>query len=89
MSLVNQVLNRLEQRSADTALDQTQVRAVPPQAGYRWIKPMVLALVLLAVLATAAWLLGVSPKKTGSANRCPATGGERAGIARCDDACAH
>jgi len=63
MSLVNQVLNRLEQRSADTALDQTQVRAVPPQAGYRWIKPMVLALVLLAVLATAAWLLGVSPKK--------------------------
>ena len=63
MSLINQVLNRLEQRGADTALDQTQVRAVPPQAGYRWVRPMVLALVLAAVLATATWMLTAFQKK--------------------------
>ncbi len=33
MSLINQVLNELEQRGAQTASEQTLVRAVPKQIG--------------------------------------------------------
>ncbi len=64
MSLINQVLNRLEQRGAHTAPDQTLVRAVPPQAERRRVKLVALVTALSAVLVTAAWLLTTTKQKT-------------------------
>ena len=57
MSLINQVLNQLEQRGAHAASGQTQIRAVPPRPERRWAKPLALGVVLLPVLAGAAWML--------------------------------
>ncbi len=55
MSLINRVLNQLEQRGADTSPGQTQVRAVPIQVEPRWKIPALFALVII-VSAMAAWL---------------------------------
>lgn len=52
MSVINQVLNRLEQRGEQTAAEQTMVRAVPPTR--RSATVPLLAILLLAV-AFAGW----------------------------------
>jgi MSHA biogenesis protein MshN len=57
MSLINQVLNQLEQRGAHAASGQTQIRAVPSHPERRWVKPLVLGAVLLPVLAGMTWML--------------------------------
>lgn len=54
MSLINQVLNQLEQRGAHTAPDQTQVRAVPALPRREWIKPLLLTVGLLALIGLGA-----------------------------------
>jgi len=56
MSLINQVLNQLEQRGAHTAPEQTQIRAVPALPERNWIKPLVLSGGLLVLAGVAAWL---------------------------------
>lgn len=55
MSLINQVLNHLEQRGAHTSPNQTQIRAVPPLVERKWTKPMLWAFAGLLVIM-AAWL---------------------------------
>lgn len=54
MSLINEVLNRLEQRGEHTAPNQTEVRAVvlPSQRDWRW---GYWALLIAALLTAAAW----------------------------------
>jgi len=56
MSLINRVLNQLEQRGAHTAPSQTQIRAVPEQADRYWLKP-ILAVATISVVAVAGWWL--------------------------------
>lgn len=56
MSLINQVLNQLEQRGAHTAPDQTQIRAVPAQPKRDWVKPLLLVVGLLILGSLGAWL---------------------------------
>ena len=58
MSVINQVLNQLEQRGAHTALERTMVRAVPDsQRRFAMPRPLTLGLALGVALATgiAAW----------------------------------
>ena len=45
MSLINQVLNELEQRGAHTSPNQTQIRAVPTVVERKWTKPILLVFV--------------------------------------------
>jgi len=56
MSLINQVLNQLEQRGAHTAPDQTQIRAVPALPRRDWIKPLALGAGLLILVSVGGWL---------------------------------
>lgn len=56
MSLINQVLNQLEQRGAHTSPDQTQIRAVPALPKRDWIKPLALGAALLILASVAGWL---------------------------------
>lgn len=60
MSLINQVLNQLEQRGAHTAPDQTLIRAVPPRKGMRWRtwRWPAAAFLLVSALLGAGLLLG-------------------------------
>ncbi|GAB4116802.1 MAG: hypothetical protein Fur0026_04380 [Sideroxydans sp.] len=51
MSLINQVLNELEQRGAHTAPDQTLIRAVPRRNEWRWIKWALFAVLLAVIVA--------------------------------------
>ncbi|GAB1231805.1 tetratricopeptide repeat protein [Ferrigenium sp. UT5] len=51
MSLINQVLNELEQRGAHTAPDQTLIRAVPRRKEQRWIKWALFAVLLAGIVA--------------------------------------
>ena len=53
MSVINQVLNQLEQRGAHTAAEQTMVRAVP-QTGRNFIMPL-LAFGLFLMIVIVAW----------------------------------
>jgi len=53
MSVINQVLNQLEQRGAHTAVEQTMVRAVP-HTGRNYTMPL-LAFVLALMAGIAAW----------------------------------
>ncbi len=55
MSLINQVLNQLEQRGAHTAPDQTQIRAVPVVPERDWIKPLMLGAGVVLVAGIAVW----------------------------------
>lgn len=59
MSVINQVLNQLEQRGANAAPEQTMVRAVPP-ARRSLRKPLLLVLAAAAV-GSAAWLQASKP----------------------------
>lgn len=59
MSVINQVLNQLEQRGANAAPEQAMVRAVPP-ARRSLVKPLLLVLLLTAGGA-AAWLYARKP----------------------------
>ncbi|MBA3023371.1 MAG: tetratricopeptide repeat protein [Gammaproteobacteria bacterium] len=56
MSLINQVLNQLEQRGAHTAPEQTQIRAVPALPERDWIKPLALGAGLLILASVGGWL---------------------------------
>jgi len=57
MSLINQVLNQLEQRGAHTAPDQTQIRAVPAVPNRDWFKPLAIGagVLLFAGALVGAW----------------------------------
>jgi len=57
VSLINQVLNQLEQRGAHTAPDQFLIRAVPPRREMHWGRGLMLAVLLLGAVALAAWML--------------------------------
>ncbi len=63
MSLINQVLNRLEQRGAHTAPDQNLIRAVPMRRDTRWNKGLILAILVLGVAALATGLLAGKQNK--------------------------
>lgn len=56
MSLINQVLNQLEQRGAHTAPDQTQIRAVPALPKRDWFKPLAFGAGLLILASAGGWL---------------------------------
>lgn len=65
MSLVNQVLNQLEQRGAQASPNQTMLRAVPMRSDRKWVKPAVFSLTAMSVLALAILLWPKSqPKKS-------------------------
>lgn len=57
MSLINRVLNELEQRGAHTAPDQTLIRAVPQRRDNRPSVVAVAAIILVAAGVLAAWML--------------------------------
>lgn len=57
MSLINQVLNELEHRGANSPLADPEIRAVPPRPRSRRARYVVLALPLLAVLGAEKWYL--------------------------------
>ena len=56
MSLINQVLNQLEQRGSHAAPDQTLIRAVPPRKDARRAGGILALLGLLLALLLATWL---------------------------------
>ena len=63
MSVINQVLNQLEQRGVHTTPEQTMVRAVPP--GKHWAAMPLLALGLALAGGIAAWQwIQMRPPKT-------------------------
>lgn len=64
MSVINQVLNQLEQRGAHTAAEQTMVRAVPPARRNFTMPLLVFGLVLVAGITI--WQ-GVQPRKPDAA----------------------
>jgi MSHA biogenesis protein MshN len=57
MSLINQVLNQLEQRGAHAASGTGQIRAVPQRQESNWLKRLLAGALLLPLLAVAVWLL--------------------------------
>jgi MSHA biogenesis protein MshN len=59
MSLINEVLNKLEQRGAHTSPNQTQIRAVAQANELNWMKPVIIAGGLLFLLAL--WWLWPKP----------------------------
>jgi MSHA biogenesis protein MshN len=76
MSLINQVLNELEQRGAHTAPDQTQIRAVPAIPTRDWIKPLLLVAGLLVIASLGAWVWthkGVKPETAVYGSIAPST----------------
>lgn len=56
MSVINQVLNQLEQRGAHTAPEQTMVRVVPPARRNLMMPLLILVLVLAGGAAAWQWL---------------------------------
>lgn len=56
MSLINQVLNQLEQRGAHAAPDQTQIRAVPAHPKRAWGMPLLLGTGILILGSLGAWI---------------------------------
>lgn len=67
MSLINQVLNQLEQRGAHTAPNQTQIRAVPPLVERKWTRPILWVFAALLVFM-AAWLWSGSQRSKSESN---------------------
>jgi MSHA biogenesis protein MshN len=67
MSLINQVLNQLEQRGAHTAPEQTQIRAVPALPKRDWIKPLALGAGALILASAGGWLWMHREAKVGPA----------------------
>ncbi|MDO8312573.1 MAG: hypothetical protein Q7T25_11600, partial [Sideroxyarcus sp.] len=63
MSLINQVLNQLEQRGAHTSPNQTLIRAVPPRAERHWIRPvLIVTAILVLALVMLLWPKTQQPK---------------------------
>lgn len=58
MSLINQVLNELENRGTTVPLGESTIRPVPPRKRSHVLRYAILALSLLAVLAAAKWYWG-------------------------------
>ncbi len=56
MSLINSVLNKLEQRGVHSMPNQTLIRAVPEHAENNWVKPVLLAVFAAMVVAGILWL---------------------------------
>lgn len=56
MSVINQVLNQLEQRGVQPGLEQVQVRAVPPSRRQSMLPWLLSGLVLVLALAVWQWL---------------------------------
>ena len=61
MSVINQMLNQLEQRGAHTAAEQTMVRAVPPAIRNFTVPLLAIGLTLLAGIAAWQWLPTLRP----------------------------
>jgi MSHA biogenesis protein MshN len=51
MSLINQVLNQLEERGVQASPNQTMLRAVPARREKKWLKPVFIILAAIIVLA--------------------------------------
>lgn len=66
MSLINEVLVRLEQSGAHKIPKYTSVRAVPMKQERQWVKPVVLGVILVPLVAFSLWRL-FSPKKLDTA----------------------
>ena len=64
MSLINQVLNSLEERGAHTSPDHTLIRAVPVTAEYKWVRPMVVGVVLTLIVTAVVWKLLAEKKQS-------------------------
>ena len=62
MSVINQVLNQLEQRGAHTAPEQTMVRAVPQTTRNYTLPLLALAVALIAALVIWKWLQPGKPQ---------------------------
>jgi MSHA biogenesis protein MshN len=58
MSIVNQVLNELEKRGANTPLGETTIRPVTPRRQSHLLLYVLLALLLVILLAVAKWYSG-------------------------------
>lgn len=58
MSVINQVLNELEKRGADTSLGEAAIRVVPPRRQWHLLRYILLAAALLILLAAVKWYLG-------------------------------
>jgi MSHA biogenesis protein MshN len=67
MSVINQVLNQLEQRGAHTVTEQTMVRAVPQARRNSNVPVLVFCLVLVAGLAAWQWVHTRKPDTAASA----------------------
>jgi MSHA biogenesis protein MshN len=81
MSLINQVLNELEQRGAHTSPDQTQIRAVPALPKRDWIKPLLFGAVIFLIASLGLWvwaLKGVKPGAEVHGSIAPSTAAEAA-----------
>ncbi len=55
MSIINQVLNELEQRGANTPLDAGAIRAVPPRRQSHSFRYVIAATLLLGLFAAVLW----------------------------------
>lgn len=66
MSLINEVLVRLEQSGAHKIPKYTSVRAVPTKRERQWVKPVVVGVILVPVVAFSLWKL-FSPKRLDTA----------------------
>lgn len=65
MSLVNQVLNQLEQRGAQASPNQTLLRAVPMRSERKWVKSAFIMLAAVAMLISGLLLWHkAQPKKS-------------------------
>ena len=69
MSVINQMLNQLEQRGAHTAAEQTMVRAVPPAVRNFTVPLLAIGLALLAGIA--AWQWSPTPRPNAAAVSTP------------------
>lgn len=58
MSVINQVLNELEKRGADTTLGEAAIRVVPPRRQSHLLRYVLVAVTLLILLAAVKWYAG-------------------------------
>ncbi len=65
MSVINQVLNELEKRGADTSLGEPAIRVVPPHRQSHLVRYALLGATLLTLLAAGWWFLGRGQQQPG------------------------
>jgi MSHA biogenesis protein MshN len=62
MSVINQVLNELEKRGANTPMDEAAIRAIPPRKQSHLMRYILLAVAVLILFVSARWYWGRSEK---------------------------